>query len=315
MNVFLVATLVGACVFTVVVLANFGGGLCRSLQLLDYPNERKLHKNPTPLLGGLALILAYAPAALIYTLVRPLGDAATGWIFVVAPLAMALIGLADDRHSLSPRLRIILSFFVFGMVSAADPNFLVRSLGFNNLGIEIGLLNKPLAVLFTTVCCVGLVNAVNMADGKNGLVIGLCLGWLAILTMRAPENLQPYIILLVATLIILFIYNMQGKLFLGDGGAYGFASVIGLLTIMVYNCPDKFHVRLITAEEVILLFGVPVLDSFRLTVKRLREGRSPASPDRDHLHHLLMDRFGWPGGLAVYVAVAILPAAAIIALR
>jgi len=89
-------------------------------------------------------------------------------------------------------------------------------------------------------------------------------------------------------------------LFLGDGGAYAIATAIGLLGIMVYNTPGTYAFRAISADELVMLFAVPVGDSFRLTYKRVRQGRSPMSADRDHLHHHLEDRFGWPAGLIVY---------------
>lgn len=69
--------------------------------------------------------------------------------------------------------------------------------------------------------------------------------------------------------------------------------------------------RAITADELMLLFATPVLDSFRLTFIRLRRGQSPMSADRDHLHHHLQDKFGWPVGLIVYLVIALTPAAAV----
>jgi UDP-GlcNAc:undecaprenyl-phosphate GlcNAc-1-phosphate transferase len=108
--------------------------------------------------------------------------------------------------------------------------------------------------------------------------------------------------------MVLFVFNMMGRLFLGDGGAYAIATAIGLLAIMVYNTPGTEALRAISADELVLLFVVPVGDSFRLSYKRLRQGRSPMSADRDHLHHHLQDRFGWPNGLLINWAIALLPA-------
>jgi UDP-GlcNAc:undecaprenyl-phosphate GlcNAc-1-phosphate transferase len=109
-------------------------------------------------------------------------------------------------------------------------------------------------------------------------------------------------------LLVLFVFNLRGRLFLGDGGAYGIAAAIGLLAIMVYNTPGPHSLRAISADELVLLFLAPVADSFRLSYKRLRQGRSPMSADRDHLHHHLLDKFGWPAGLFMYWLLALLPA-------
>ena len=280
------------------------------MRLMDVPNARKIHSTPTPLAGGILLLGVFLPAG-VFQVLRESSDRWTSslciWLACIG--AMAIIGIADDRHSLSPRARLVFSFLVFGLAAAIDPTFNVRVLDFEYFGWSVGLGTWWLAVIFTVICCVGLVNAVNMADGKNGLVLGLSLGWLIILYLRAPDALSPLIILLTIVLLFLFLFNMRGKLFLGDGGAYSIACAVGLLSIMVYNSPGAYALRAISAEESVLLFIVPVSDSFRLTYRRLRQGRSPMSADRDHLHHHLQNRFGWPNGLLIYWLVSLAPAA------
>jgi UDP-GlcNAc:undecaprenyl-phosphate GlcNAc-1-phosphate transferase len=277
---------------------------------MDIPVGRKKHAAPTPLMGGVVLLGAFVPVALIcivaFASERWFGSLLI-WLGCVS--VMALVGLGDDRHSLSPRARLIISFAVFAAAAAVDPTFNVRVLDFNILPLTLGLGTWWLAIIFTVICCVGLLNAVNMADGKNGLVLGLSLGWLAILATRAVGPLLPLVGLFAGVLMVLFVFNMMGKLFLGDGGAYAIATAIGLLAIMVYNTPGTDTLRAISADELVVLFVVPVADSFRLTYKRLRQGRSPMSADRDHLHHHLQDRFGWPFGLLVYWLVVMCPIA------
>jgi UDP-GlcNAc:undecaprenyl-phosphate GlcNAc-1-phosphate transferase len=283
--------------------------ICISLNLMDIPVGRKKHAAPTPLMGGVVLLGAFVPVALIcivaFASERWLGSLLI-WVSCVS--VMALVGLGDDRHSLSPRLRLVISFAVFAAAASLDPTFNVRVLDFNIPPLALGLGTWWLAVIFTVICCVGLLNAINMADGKNGLVLGLSLGWVAILATRATGPLLPLIGLFSAVLLVLFVFNLRGRLFLGDGGAYGIAAAIGLLAIMVYNTPGPHSLRAISADELVLLFLAPVADSFRLSYKRLRQGRSPMSADRDHLHHHLLDKFGWPAGLFMYWLLALLPA-------
>lgn len=290
--------------------------VCSSLNLIDIPAGRKKHAVPTPLMGGVVLLGAFVPVAFIcivtFASERWLGSLLI-WLSCVS--VMALVGLGDDRHSLSPRLRLVISFAVFAAAAAVDPTFNVRVLDFNIPPLTLGLGTWSLAIIFTAICCVGLLNAINMADGKNGLVLGLSLGWVAILATRAVEPLLPIIGLFSAVLMILFVFNMRGKLFLGDGGAYAIATAIGLLAIVVYNTPGIQTLRAVSADELVLLFVVPVADSFRLTYKRLRQGRSPMSADREHLHHYLQDTLGWPLGLFAYLLPALAPAVAIIAWR
>jgi len=125
---------------------------------------------------------------------------------------------------------------------------------------------------------------------------------------RAPATDVPFIAVLLAGLVALLVMNLRGRLFLGDGGAYGLAAVMGLLAIRTYNSSGYDPTRGLTAEEVMLVFAVPVLDSFRLTFRRLARGQSPMAADRDHLHHYLHDWCGWPLGLYVYLLAALAPA-------
>jgi UDP-GlcNAc:undecaprenyl-phosphate/decaprenyl-phosphate GlcNAc-1-phosphate transferase len=283
--------------------------LCLFFQLMDVPSGRKKHRTETPLMGGIVLLSALLPV----TVVAIYWTATDRWlqsfsIWLSAVGLMALVGIADDRHSLSPRARLLLSFMVFGTAAAIDPTFNVRILDFEYVPFALGLGTWWLAIIFTMVCLVGLLNAINMADGKNGLVIGLCIGWLLLLTTRAPAPMLPLSIILCAALTILLIFNLMGKLFLGDGGAYGVGCAVGMLAIMIYNSPGPHALRAISADELVVLFLVPVLDSFRLTYVRIRQGRSPMDADRDHLHHHLQDRFGWPKGLILYWILALGPA-------
>jgi UDP-GlcNAc:undecaprenyl-phosphate GlcNAc-1-phosphate transferase len=287
----------------------------QSLRLMDVPNTRKLHTRPTPLLGGLTLLVVFLPMALIVAGHINGGDFSRGgivWILSVA--SMALVGIMDDRQAISPRMRLFASAAIFALAAYFAPIFSVGVLDFEHPDLVIGLGSRELALAFTVLCCVGLVNAVNMADGKNALVIGLCLGWLFLLTPRASIEIAPYIGLLVASLAVLLAFNKDGKLFLGDGGTYGLATALALLTIAVYNSPGQHGTRAISADEIMILFAVPVLDAFRLSWKRMRRGQSPMAPDRDHLHHLLQDRFGWPLGLFIYWFVALVPGALYLAL-
>lgn len=302
--------------FVAFLLCYYANGVASWLGVMDVPNERKLHKSETPLMGGIVLQMAFVPAAIAFVLLTT----SPNWIqslliLLAAVFAMTLVGLADDRHTLSARDRLLISFLVFGSSAILDPLFRVRVLDFAYLGFSLGLGTGWLAVIFTTICCVGLLNAVNMADGKNGLVIGLCLGWCGLLALRAPAALLPIIALLAVGLVVLLGYNLANRLFLGDGGSYGLATAIGLIAIATYNSLGSYAGRAISADELMLVFAVPVLDAFRLTFARLRRGQSPMAADRDHLHHHLQNRFGWPKGLVAYWALAIFPAVIALAFR
>ena len=290
-------------------LTRYAWPVCVRLGLIDVPDARKLHARATPLLGGPALIGIILPIALLATWLSPASSNISLLHLAVATAGVALVGILDDRRPLSARMRVTLAFALFGGLALYNRAFLVRQLVFPLLGFQFGLYYEWVALLFTVVCCVGLVNAVNMADGKNGLVLGLCTGWLVLIMARSSAGDIPFMAVMLSGLISLLVMNLRGRLFLGDGGAYGLAAAIGLLTIRSYSSYLEDPSIGLSAEVVVLLFLVPVLDSFRLTIVRMTRGQSPMAGDRDHLHHHLQNRFGWPNGLYIYLLLALAPAA------
>lgn len=272
------------------------------LGLVDRPGGRKLHSRPTPLLGGLALILIFMPS-LLWLAQMTAGAVRPGaWALAGCTAAISLLGLVDDRHLLGPGKRLVISAVLFAVTCYAVPQFNIGIINWN--GQSDGLLLSPFGWIVTTVSLLAFINAVNMADGKNGLVLGLSLGWLVLLGIAAPPNVLAPIVILMVIVLILLAFNLNDRLFLGDGGSYGLASCIGLLAVYVYQHSPVIR----SADQVGLMFMIPVGDMMRLMVSRTRAGKSPFTPDRDHLHHHLLDRFGWPKGLVIYLMVALLPA-------
>jgi UDP-GlcNAc:undecaprenyl-phosphate GlcNAc-1-phosphate transferase len=275
-------------------------GIGKTLGLLDHPDGgRKRHARPTPLVGGIAVAVSTAAgAALAFS---HSADLHLVWL-ALAVAMMFGIGMIDDRRHLPPLLRIGVALLILGSVMTVAPEFQVYTLQFAGQpnGINLG---GALGLGFTLPCLVGLLNAVNMADGKNGIVTGLGLVWTGVLWFHAPPALLPLLATVFAALAVIWSFNMAGKLFLGDGGSYALSALFGLLAIFVYNGRGAS----LFAGDVAVLFGVPVFDTIRLMVARASAGRSPFHPDRDHLHHHLYARIGWPLGLWVYLAMVALP--------
>lgn len=295
---FTVATLVGCFAFPI----------GRALGVLDYPDPvggRKRHDNVTPLVGGVAIMLTLV---ITLALLQFLSLTATqqdliaySWLTVVA-LGMFLVGFLDDRLHLSPLPRLVISIALFSTALSQVPGFALSFLYFSFFD-KIHFL-FPVEMVFTVICLVGLVNAINMADGKNGLVIGMALIWSILLYLNSSDLMSPIYAALSVTLIVLMYFNLKGRLFLGDGGSYGIAGFLGISSIYAYN-QNFVH---LSADQVALWFLIPVLDCLRLMISRMMVGRSPFSGDRNHLHHHLGHYFGWAWGLPVYLGAVALPA-------
>lgn len=288
--------------FVLSCIIGFGASaIGRRLSLLDWPDPaggRKLHANVTPLVGGIAIgtaALVALGAVLVTTPILPLSTLA------IALAAMLSLGVADDRFDISARLRLSVTIGVMVAALAFEPSFRLPMLYFADPPAQLAL--GMAGFFFALLCLVGLLNAVNMADGKNGIVISLAIIWMLVLLRHAPPELRLVLGATVVALATMLVFNMRGKLFLGDGGTYAIATLAGLVAIHLHNrMPAQF-----SAEMPAVMFAVPVLDTVRVMFGRWRRGQSPFEGDRDHLHHYLHSRLGWPRGLVVYVLLVGLP--------
>jgi UDP-GlcNAc:undecaprenyl-phosphate/decaprenyl-phosphate GlcNAc-1-phosphate transferase len=145
-----------------------------------------------------------------------------------------------------------------------------------------------------SVSVIGLVNAANMADGQNGLLTGLFLIWAMCLSLVSSGDSHCSLILLGAAAIV-FLFNLPGRLFLGDCGSYGVTFMVAILSIRAHASGAA------TVAMIIAWFFVPVADCLRLMITRRLSGRSPLSADRDHLHHRLQEHFGTNAALGIYL--------------
>ncbi|MEX6725999.1 glycosyltransferase family 4 protein [Parapedomonas caeni] len=278
--------------------------------LIDHPDPhggRKRHARPTPLVGGIAIL----PPALLMCLwlsFASYGQGHAQWADIgligLCTAMQAALGLVDDRIGLRPLQRLLISLAVFALTLTLATSLEVVILRFTNVlpSLHWGELAAP----FTILCLVGLLNAVNMADGKNGLVIGLCMIWTFCLWMHGDTTLQPLFATLMTALGVALLFNWRGRFFLGDAGSYGLATLIGLLAIEVYANGSGS----LKAGHIAVWFAVPTIDCLRLMIRRLRAGRSPFSGDREHLHHHLGRLLGWPRSVFAYWAMVGVPSVA-----
>ncbi|MEO1922355.1 MAG: MraY family glycosyltransferase [Sphingomonadaceae bacterium] len=291
-------------VIVTVAISHFSRPIGRRWALMDHPSQIKQHLRSTPLAGGVALVAVLAPLLPIFMYVfepSGLGNRALS-VIVIAALAAGFLGLADDRRNIRPVVRFVATMAIFACAMLLEPRLIIDRVIVTGLGSSFTMPTLA-AFSLSLLIHVGFINAVNMADGKNGLVIGLSIIWLLFLLTVGPAGLIIVVLPLVQMLGILLIYNLRGRLFLGDGGTYGLSAFIGLVSVYCYNYADGA----VKADTLALLYLVPGIDMLRLVVIRMLQGRSPFYGDRNHLHHLLKDRFGWPIGLFIYLIMVAAP--------
>ncbi|MDA9347785.1 undecaprenyl/decaprenyl-phosphate alpha-N-acetylglucosaminyl 1-phosphate transferase [Porticoccaceae bacterium] len=219
-------------------------------------------------LGGLTLFSHYTPGV-----VREEREL---WFWSVVFICTCL-GLAEDIKPdfLTPAVRLLLKFAVLGGLLWVWPTFIPQQIG---ISIVDWMLAIPvLAWLLGTIFYVGFINAFNMADGANGLVPGIATVCFAIFFLEYGRPSDG--VLMFACTIFLIFNLISGWFFLGDAGSYGLGSIIagyGLYGVST----GQFSAGFMAA-----LLAYPCLDLVISVSRRLLQGRSPFSPDNDHLHN------------------------------
>ncbi len=300
-----VAFLASALLTTIMCLAARPIG--QFLGVMDMPTKgdgHKRHARPTPAVGGVILAIVGILAFSITTKFSAHGGTEDRFLHIAcfgAILATMIVGLFDDRKHIPALIRLATSVVILTIMLLLVPNLELTHLEFPsiNFRLDTGLLALPLTIL----CLVALKNAINMADGRNGLLLGMTLIWNTFFLLHAPAHMVPLILSLSGSAAVIFAFNVRGKLFSGDCGAYGIATYFGILALALHSSAYGT----VKTAEIVLLFLIPVLDTCRLIIIRVAAGRSPLAPDRHHLHHLLERAIGWKRGWFVYMALIILP--------
>jgi UDP-GlcNAc:undecaprenyl-phosphate GlcNAc-1-phosphate transferase len=263
--------------------------------VVDKPGVRKIHSNAIPRIGGLAMLIGVLVAALI---VIPL-DANDRW-FLVAAGVLAAFGAADDRFDLDYRIKLAGQLIAILIVAIAG-NAQLQSVTLDDRLLLPQWISIPLTVCFL----VGITNAINLADGLDGLAGGttfLCLGALAMLAHGSGQVVTAALSLAFAGAILGFLrFNTYpASVFMGDAGSQLLGFAVGVLSLRA----TQSSTSALSAATPILLLALPILDTLSVMVQRISEGRSPFRADKNHIHHKLL-ALGFDHHEAVMVIYAI----------
>lgn len=260
--------------------------LAPRLNLLDFPKGRKDHAHPTPIIGGLTMVVG----CLVVLPLLPGHAPSTMLAFLAASLLLVGVGLYDDRHDLRWYWRV-LAQVVAALIMIYGAGVRVANLG-GVFGMgDLGWISVP----FTVFATVGIINAINMVDGADGLagsLVAACLVMLAAAAVYAGNPSLARISLVIAGAVCAFLlYNMRfpwqprAKTFMGNAGS----AWLGLLVAWVVFRLTQNSGHPVNPVLALWLIPIPVMDCLVLTVRRTREGRSPFSAGRDHIHHFMQD--------------------------
>ncbi len=277
--------------------------MARFVGLVDCPDgERKLHRSPIALAGGVAVLatvlLTFAGTVLIDRLggAYALGYVPNQWyVLFAAATALLLVGLADDAFSLRGRQKLLFQLLVISVLVVSGTT--VDQISLFGYELSLGLLAIPVSVLWLLVA----VNALNLIDGADGVATTAgCIisGGLAVLSIYRGDTFGGVASAALAGALLGFlVFNRPpATIFLGDAGSMLIGLFVGVLAMW---SSVKQSTALASAPVAIL--AIPLFDSAAAIVRRRLTGRSIYATDRAHLHHLLQQKFG-PVGMLWMVA-------------
>ena len=287
----IVAVLLGAALFSYLLTPRVRRVVLRH-RIVDRPGARRINRRPIPRSGGLAVAASFLFVAGLFLIVndqanlipvppslRPLDVAALLFGGAVA----AALGAMDDLFNLRARWQFLGQFAL--------------AAGAVVLGIGIDIVNHPfrpgvlvfpgiIAIGFTIFWIMGMINSINWIDGLDGLSSGVSiiaavtLGLISLST-RVNQPLIAVLCFILAGALFGFLrWNFYpARIFAGTSGVQFVGYTLAVLSILG---TAKVAVAL-------LVLGIPIIDTFWIIVRRLYQGRSPFTPDRQHIHHRLLD--------------------------
>ena len=256
---------------------------------IESADKHGISKVSASRLGGAAIFgsaLALYLFGVFSGVIQPSPLSTVSIVFWLSIFSCMGIGLMDDLKSnfLSPRMRLIIISLIFGLCLAVIPILIPQKIGV--VGLDFLLDKATIAWILTLVFCVGFVNAVNMADGANGLIPGIISIALTIFYMEVGSF--TYAIFMTTCGLFTLFNVISGRLFLGDAGAYGLGSMVALNGLFLHSA------GVFSAAFLAVLFAYPCIDILMTVSRRRIAGRSIFLPDNDHLHNRLYFYFqGW----------------------
>jgi UDP-GlcNAc:undecaprenyl-phosphate GlcNAc-1-phosphate transferase len=253
--------------------------LAFKLGAIDQPDERKVHQDAMPRLGGMAIYISFLLAMLFYVGVK---GPFTG--LIIGASIVFIVGMLDDMYGLSAWVKLLGQCAAAGvaMYFGVMVEFLTNP--FDGM-LFLGYFSLPL----TLVWIVGVSNAINLIDGLDGLAGGVSaiaavtMGIVALVEGQALVAVTAFI--LAAGIAGFLPYNFYpARTFMGDGGSNFLGFVLACIAIM----GTAKSAALISLFIPIVILGIPIFDTFFAILRRIHKQTPIFKPDKDHLHHRLM---------------------------
>ncbi len=287
------------------VLVDFLRPAAIKVGLVDVPGGRKRHIGPIPLVGGIAIIFAFCLCALLFlAIVSPYKP------LILGMAVLLTVGVMDDLRELAPRNKLLHQLIAVILMTSWGGLYL------RNLGDLFGLgpvLMFDWGIPLTVFAAISVINAYNMSDGIDGLAGGWGVVGFAAMTYLAglvgAESVARLNLILVGCLGGFLLFNLrhpwrrQAVVFLGDAGSMTIGFAVVWFAIELTQRPSHSSGDVVPPVVMLWVLGLPLIDMFAVTLRRIARRRNPLLPDRTHLHHVLQ-RVGLSDRRVVFLLVS-----------
>lgn len=259
----------------------------KKFNIYDNPNTNTIHKKKTSLIGGTILFINIS-LFLIYSKVNFLDYFISNREFISFFIIISgfyVVGLYDDKYKLSPLSRIILMSFILYVSMTLNHSFQISKIDFSFINKRIYL--NDLSIFSSIICVLIFTYALNMFDGIN--LQSITYSTFVFFIFYILSAFEIFYLIIIICLLFLFALNLKNKIFFGDSGIYIIGAFISLVIISEYN---KQSITFF-ADDIFILMMIPGLDFIRVFMIRISKGRNPFLGDKNHLHHIMINKFGF----------------------
>lgn len=262
-------------------------------QLMDEPNDRSSHENKVPTLGGVAIFIAVTLSIILFDFNYQQNHV---HLFLGSLIILFFTGLKDDILIISPYKKLIAQILAVLLITVG------ADIRIGNLFGLFGIfeLNYFFSLFLTTFVFIVILNAFNLMDGIDGLAggMGIMVSLVASTWFYMTGHHGMVVIALAMagalTGFLYFNFSVTKKVFMGDTGSMlvGFTLAFFVVHFLHYNEPQTTGQALFTNAPAIAIgvLIIPLFDTLRVFIIRLRTGKSPFKADNNHLHHLLLQK-------------------------
>ncbi len=256
--------------------------ICYHVGALDYPNERKVHKKPMPVMGGLMIYLGFLFG---YMLFAPQNTQMLA--ILIASFIVIITGIIDVIKPLRAREKLV-GQVIAACIIAFYGKILLNDISAFGFYFDFGWLAYPLTIIFI----VALMNCINLIDGLDGLSAGISsiffmtIGVLAFImhNIGSLEITIAFIMLGACLGFLIFNFN-PAKIFMGDIGSMFLGFMIAVICLLGFKA-----VTLTSLVAPIMILAIPILDTLFAIIRRIIHHKPIYEADKQHLHHQLLNK-------------------------